>query len=148
MIKVVIIDWARTIYHVEEDELFSDARATVEYLAKKYKLAIVSLAMRETAEERKKLIKELDMEKYFEIILIDPEDKDKLYEQAFSHFNLQPEEIAVIDDRSIRGIKWGNKKGCQTFWINRGKFKDELPNEETGQPTETLSTIADIKKFL
>jgi hypothetical protein len=54
----------------------------------------------------------------------------------------------MIDDRTVRGIQWGNDKGCQTYWIQQGKFKDELPNEETGQPTQTLSTIGEIKKYL
>ena len=148
MIELIVIDWARTIYDTENERLFPDSVETLDYLKNKYKLAVVSLSRSEPVKAREKLIEDLGLDKYFELILIDPEDKNKLYEQAFAHFKLQPEEICIIDDRTVRGVQWGNKKGCETIWLQRGKFKDELPNEETGNPNYIIKTLNEVKQIL
>ncbi|MDP7115495.1 MAG: HAD hydrolase-like protein, partial [Candidatus Woesearchaeota archaeon] len=143
MIKVVIIDWARTLFEAETYALYPEAKDLVQYLSQKYKLALVSLCKREPVPERRALIDSLELTQYFEQILIDPEDKNKLYEQAFEHFKVKPEEIAILDDRTVRGVQWGNKKGCKTIWVKQGKFKDELPNEETGQPNYKIDSLGE-----
>jgi len=53
MIKAVIFDWGRTLYDNENNDLFPDAKEILEYLSKKYKLAIVSMANSEEAQKRK-----------------------------------------------------------------------------------------------
>ncbi len=34
----------------------------------------------------------------------------------------------------IRRIKYGIKNGYPTVWLQKGKFSNELPNTETGEP--------------
>ena len=54
----------------------------------------------------------------------------------------------MVGDRAYREIKFGNKLGCKTYWINKGKWADQLPNEETGQPDYVISSVEDLLELL
>lgn len=148
MIKAIILDWGRTLYDRENDWLFPEAEQLLDYLSKKYKLAIVSLATNELPEERQRLIRDLGIADYFEMILIDSKDKDQMYEQVLQQLEITPQELAVVDDRVIRGICWGNRKGAKTIWFKKGKFSDELPNEQTGNPDHTIGDLKELYNLL
>lgn len=49
--------------------------------------------------------------------------------------------------RVVRGIKIGNKLGCITCWIQKGKYSHELPNKETGKPTYKINSVEELVKF-
>ena len=116
-------------------------------LSKKYTLALVSLAKIDSPQVRRKTIEESGIAEYFQIILVGGEDKNQMYEQVFSELNVTPQKIALVDDRTVKGIAWGNKKGAVTIWLKNGKFSEELPDEQTGQPTHTVTTIAELEKI-
>ena len=78
----------------------------------------------------------------------DKEKTEKHFLQCMKEIGTTPQETAVIDDRTVRGIKVGNQLGCMTFWVQKGKFADELPNEDTGEPTYRIDTIKDLLKYL
>ncbi|MEK7551070.1 MAG: HAD hydrolase-like protein [Patescibacteria group bacterium] len=147
MIKGIIFDWGRTLYDNEKEFLFSETKDVLDYLSKKYNLAIVSLATDGNFEKRWKIIKNYDLEKYFKSILFTQDNKDKLYIETLKKMNLNPKEIIIIDDRVIRGIAWGNKRGAKTIWIKKGKFSNELPTKVTGIPTYTITNLKDLLKL-
>ena len=67
-----------------------------------------------------------------------------MYTMALSTLGLFPQEVAIVDDRAIRGIRWGNIHGAMTIWVKQGKFMHEEPNDETGMPTYTISKLEEI----
>jgi FMN phosphatase YigB (HAD superfamily) len=122
----------------------------LEDLSTKYTLAIVALA---TAGERKiqerlKMIKANNLEKYFTSILFDVKNKDSLYVKTLEDLSIKPEEVIIIDDRVVRGIKWGNEEGATTIWFQNGKFKNELPDNKTGEPTYTVHSLSEISEII
>lgn len=143
MIKAVIFDWGRTIYDKENEALFPETIKVLEYFSKKYPLAIVSLAIDGDIEGRFAKIDKYDLKKYFKFILFHISDKDSLFKKAFKDFNLAPNEILVVDDYMKR-LAFPIKSGCITVWIKKGKFADQLPNKEIGEPTYTINNLSEI----
>jgi len=148
MAKAIIFDWGRTLYDNENKQLFPDALSILDYVSKKYKLAIVSLATKESIEERNSLIRNMKVDHFFEHILIDSKDKDRMYSQVINNFNIDPRDLILVDDRTVRGISWGNKIGATTIWLKKGKFSNELPNEETGSPSHIIENLSELLRLL
>lgn len=148
MIKAVIFDFGRTLYDRDDNRFFPETPEALEKLASKYKLAIVSMAISGDPGERKRLLKEGDLEKYFSSTIFVREDKDSAYEKALLELGVKPEEVAIVDDRVKRGIKWGNGKGTMTIWLRNGKFRDELPDETTGVPIHIITNLSELLKIL
>lgn len=144
MIKAIIFDWGRTLYDIEKESLFSETEDVLDYLSKKYNLAIVSLATDGNFEKRWQIIKNHNLEKYFKSILFTQDDKDKLYVDTLEKMKLKPNEVVIVDDRMIRGITWGNKHGAKTVWIKKGKFSNELPDKITGSPTYVIDGLKQL----
>lgn len=144
MMRAIIFDWGRTLYDSESQALFPRTKEVLQVLSRRYLLAIVSLASDGNIEERQQMLQAFDIKKYFTSIHFDQKDKDHLYMLALSTLGLLPREVVIVDDRVIRGIRWGNIHGAMTIWIKQGKFMHEEPNGETGMPTYTIRTLEEI----
>lgn len=147
-IRAILFDWGRTLYDSERGVLFPDAAAVVEWLARTHRLAIVSLVTAGDYEarvaERHAVLREADIERYFAPILFARADKERLYGRALAELGVRPEEAAIVDDRAIRGIRWGNRHGATTIWVRGGKFKDERPDDDTGRPAHTIGALSEL----
>ena len=148
MIQGIILDWGRTLWDQENNQLFPETIQVLNYLSKKYRLSLVSICTREPISVRLKKIQDFGFDSLFEAVLIDPESKEHLLDSAFEKFQLNPSEVAVVGDRMIREIAWGNQKGCTTIWIQKGKFANDPPNQDTGQPTHTVHNLAGVLNLL
>lgn len=148
MISLIIFDWGRTLYENEKEKLFPETIDLLRSLSKKYKLAIVSLVTDGDFEKREKILRENNLNQYFSSILFTKTDKDKLYDRTLLNLNVEPQNVVIVDDRVIRGIRWGNKRGAKTIWLKNGKFSNDLPTEETGQPTNTITSLKDLQGVL
>ena len=149
--KAVIFDWGRTLYNPEEGALFSDTKSVLEYLKlKNYILAIVALATAGQSKitERMSIIEKENLALYFVSIKFDIENKDKMYEETLFELGLKHEDVFIVDDRVMRGITWGNKNGCKTIWVQNGKFANELPDEHSGNPSHTITSIIQLRDVL
>jgi FMN phosphatase YigB (HAD superfamily) len=155
MIKAIIFDWARTLYDVENEKEFPGAIGILEYCKNKsYRLALASLVTNEesiagtTLETRDQQINNSPIKTYFEKILTTDVNKDFIFDEIKKYFGVLNSEILIVDDRVIRGIKYGNQNGHPTVWLQKGKFADELPNSETGIPTYTIKSLSELKKII
>ena len=148
-IKNIIFDWGRTLYDPDNERLFDGVKEMLPEMARKYKLYIVSLASKGEEEivKRRKMIKDFGIEGYFQDIFFAPEDKDSLYEGLVAKYGLDLSKTAVVDDRIIRGVAWGNRNGATTVWFQNGKFGSELPTPETGEPTHHITSFADLQSI-
>ncbi len=151
-LRGIIFDWGRTLYDSDHAALFPEAVRVVERLSARYALAIVALITRgdfETAEEeRRAILRASGLEQHFSSPLFAPADKDSLYPLALRRLCLSPREVAIVDDRVIRGVRWGNRAGATTIWLRRGQFAQELPDEETGAPTHTIANLVQLLDIL
>ncbi|MBI3984921.1 MAG: HAD family hydrolase [Candidatus Levybacteria bacterium] len=143
MIKAVIFDWGRTIYDKENENIFAQTPAVLEYFSKKYKVVVVSLATDGDIETRFAKIEKYGLWKYLAFALFHKNDKDALFRNAFGNLRLNPEEILVVDDYMKR-LEFPIKAGCKAIWIKKGKFADFLPNEETGKPNYIINNLSEI----
>ena len=146
--QTIIFDWGRTLHDPETDTLFDGVLEIIPELSKKYVLALVSLAKSDSPAGRRKVIDESGISQYFKIILVGGEDKDEMYDSILLDNNITPDTVVIVDDRMVRGIAWGNKKGAKTIWVKRGKFADELPNEQTRNPAFTIDDIKELRSLL
>ena len=151
-LRAIIFDWGRTLHDSDHAALFPEAARVVEQLSARYTLAIVALITRGDveagAEERCAILRASDLERHFSALLFAPADKDSLYAPALGRLRLSPREAAIVDDRVIRGIRWGNRAGATTIWLRRGKFAQEVPDEETGAPTHTIADLGQLLDIL
>jgi FMN phosphatase YigB (HAD superfamily) len=154
-IKAIIFDWARTLYDVDKNKEFFDSIDVLEYCKnKKYRLALVSLVSEEESVRgtnlkiRNEQINNSPLKTYFEKILTTDGDKDIILGETIKYFGIPNEEVLIVDDRVIRGIKYGNQNGCQTAWLQKGAFAKELPSPETGNPTFVIKSLSGLKEFI
>jgi FMN phosphatase YigB (HAD superfamily) len=152
MIAAVIFDWGRTLWDSDAGALFPDVIPVLDYLAPRYRLAIVSLATSPNhaarAAERRAAIATHGLARYFDPVIFAVEDKDRAYADALRDLSLLPAQVAIVDDRTRRGIRWGNQHGALTIWFRNGKFADELPDDDTGSPTYTIVRLAKLRGVL
>ena len=148
-INTIVFDWGRTLWDPDNERLFPDAVAILERLASDRTLMIVSLATKGEAEiaRRRAMIATLGIAKLFSDIVFVTEEKDAAYESLYAKHVLVPNETAIVDDRTMRGIAWGNRVGSTTIWFRNGKFADELPDETTGEPTHIIHEFSELRRI-
>jgi FMN phosphatase YigB (HAD superfamily) len=148
MQKVILFDWGRTLYDPETKDLFPGVTTLLGTLSLRYALAIVCLATDGDYERRRRVMRESGIEPLFRGIYMADEGKDELYERALKELGYRAEDAVVVDDRAVRGIRWGAQRGAQTVWVCRGKFAEERPTAETGYPTHTIQDITELSQIL
>ena len=115
MIKGIIFDWTETLYERDTSQ-FDYSREVLDYLKKKYKLALISKA-KDGVDKREKEISDSGLAPYFEIIIAGGEKTKEQFLHSIKSMGLKPNEVAVVGDRTIREIKIGNSIGCETYWV-------------------------------
>jgi FMN phosphatase YigB (HAD superfamily) len=151
MIRAIIFDWGRTLYDSEGGALFPGVPELLAGLSRRYALAIVSLVSGDfdvRAAQRRAVLHEAGLERYFAALGFVPSDKDRAYEEVLATLGVRPDEITIVDDRAWRGIAWGNRHGATTIWLRRGRFADELPDATAGMPTYTIGDIIEVARLL
>ena len=147
-IKAILFDWGETLHDPKGGKLFEGVPELLTALSEKYVLALISLAASESTEERRKRIEDSGVANYFKVILVDDKDKDGMYEKALAVLQVKAEAVAIVDDRVVRGIAWGNRHGAMTIRVQRGKYVGEMPSNETEEPQITLKNVVELKNIL
>jgi len=142
----IIFDFRDTLvdrdYHIIEG-----AEETLQELKNRgYKLGLISTY--QDVAKRKKIIQATGIAHLFDVIIVDSNKTIEHFKKCINMLGVIPATTAVVDDRTIRGIKDGNALGCKTFWIQRGKFENELPNDETGEPTHRIDKANELLDYL
>ncbi|MBL7045891.1 MAG: HAD family hydrolase [Parcubacteria group bacterium] len=149
MHKLVIFDWGRTLWNPETQKLFNKVPQVLEFLTRKgYTLSIVALATDGDTKRRLDALKASAIEDCFAKTLFRETGKDKMYKETLKELKFESSETIIIDDRVVRGIKFANKYGCKSIWIQSLKFREEYPTEETGKPTYTIDKIGQLIDIL
>ncbi len=151
--KAIIFDWTGTLYEGDKG-LFPFTKEVLEKLKnmreqgiRKYRLGLITTT-RNGIETRQQKIDPFGVLYYLDSLIIDTQKTKEHYLQCMGELGSTPETTMIVDDRTVRGIKIGNELGCKTFWIQRGEYANELPDEETGEPTHRIGSVEDLLKFL
>ena len=143
MKKIIIIDFNRTLYNPENNKMIDYALDLLKNLSTEYDLILLGKG----DDNRKKLIKNLNIEKYFQKIMIFPE---KNLEQLKSIQAQYPSNTFFysIGDRIKKEIYLGNKMDFKTIWFKNGKFSSETPINKEEQPWKTVNSLREIEIHL
>jgi FMN phosphatase YigB (HAD superfamily) len=151
-IKAIIFDWGRTLFDSETKKEFPEAEEVLMWCKQRgYSMAcasLVSIHANATLEERTRQIEISPLRHFFEFVSVTDQDKDKIFDEIVSKLNMPRSDILIVDDRIIRGIKYGNLRGHPTAWLQKGKFANELPNEETKNPTFIIRSLEELKNII
>lgn len=152
-IKAIIFDWGRTLFDVDDKKEELDAEEVLSYLKQKgYKICVASLARPltgDSTDERKKQIENSLLSKYIDMLEVsEAKEKDDILDDLVKALGLKKEEILFVDDRIVKSIKYGNRNGHPTAWLQKGRFANELPDSETGDPTFIISTLSELKSLI
>lgn len=152
-IKAIIFDWGRTLYDIDNKKEIRDAEEVLAYCKQKgYKMCTASLARPLTGdnvEQRRKQIEDSSLYKYLDFVEVtDAKEKDELLDKLVRELNIPRKEILMVDDRVVKSIKYGNKNGHPTAWLQAGPYANELPSSETGIPTFTIKTLTELKNII
>lgn len=144
MIKGIIFDFNRTLYDPEKKDLYEGSLELLGKLAEKYKLALISYGL----SDRKKLIENLELKRYFAKIIIVPEKRKEHLFECIATFGCQSEEILVVGDRVKSEITLANELGMVTCWLRKGKFADERPTRPSEEPDFSIFFLSDLPEVL
>lgn len=109
-----------------------------------YALFLVS----RTAPSRIELIRSFGLESFFDEICISDSKNARDFLRLAENGGVSKQNTYVIGDRVRGEIKIGNVLGLVTVWIRKGKFSDEVPKDNTEQPTHTVQNLDDIGALL
>jgi len=136
----IIFDYNRTIYDPEKLELYDGVYDLLNRLSQEHKLYLVS----KNEPGRGNIITELGIGDFFnEIIFVDNKTTTDFQKLVGADTN-----VVVVGDRVKGEIKIGNMLGYKTVWVRQGKFKHELPEEETEEPDVVIHNITDLFNVL
>lgn len=150
MIQAVIFDWYGTLYDKGKGA-FPDSIATLDALRERG----INMGLVSKTNEREKVESELKSSGigvFFNtasrVISFEKNQNQFLY--LMSLYSTTHSNTAVVGNRAAeqREIHIGNQLGCQTYCIQRGEHAHELPNEITGQPTQIITTVSDLLKYI
>lgn len=146
MNSAIIFDWIGTLYERDKGP-YPYSEAVLLALKDKYKLGLISIASG-GEESRRREIEASGLSEFFDVVIIGANKTSDIFLRCMKMMGASPQSTAIVDDRTVRGIKIGNDLGCKTFWIQKGGYSHELPNEDTGEPTFKIDSIEDLLRYL
>ncbi len=148
--KIAIIDFNRTIFNPDNNQLMPEALVLLQYLQnKKIILYLLSNATLENTNERMGLINSLGIKNFFQGIFIKDGKSLEDFKSIISfHKNLDPKFSWVIGDRIRREIILANQCGFKTIWFKNGKFSNEIPDSAAEQPDFIVENLSEILEFI
>jgi FMN phosphatase YigB (HAD superfamily) len=146
-IKGIIFDWVGTLYERGVGLLPYSRKVLKSLKQRDYKLGLVSLAKNGVGNRRREL-ENSGILPLFDSVIVETIKTKKQYLKCMKEMMISPRTTAIVDDRTVRGIKIGNELGCQTYWVRRGEYANEVPDHETGAPTEIIVSVEDLEVLL
>lgn len=147
MIEGVIFDWVGTLSEGSCKLFAYSERVLQECKSKGYKLGLISLAGH-GVEQRLDDFKKTEVIKYFDSVKVNVNKTTKQFLECMQEMGTIPKTTLIVDDRTVRGIMIGNQLGCKTAWVKNGKYANETPTKETGEPTYIINSIEDLLDIL
>jgi len=104
-VKAIIFDWGRTLFDSETKQEFPEAEQVLELCQQRgFWLAVVSLVSEHSnanLEERTAQIEGSPLRRFFEMVAVTDQDKDKALDETVNKLALPREQILIVDDRTV-----------------------------------------------
>ena len=135
---------------VTDIQLFPDVVPTLKKLAQeKYKLFLLTTGI---YERQYKKIELLNLEPYFDEIIINDQEVGLLMEDSFEaivrKYSLSPQNVVVVGDRVRGELKFAKSKGMVTVQMLHGRFKDETAYDISNKPDYKIKKIFQLPTLL
>lgn len=142
--KTVIFDWKQTLYNPDDKNLIDGAVDILSLLKDKgMYLAVIGKGSTDMYDE----VERLGVKHYFNHIAFREGDKDvSLFEEIVNKAGAA--ETLFVGDRVRSELAVGNSLGCRTIWIRQGKFANEGPENDTQQPTYTVTSLRGAMRLI
>lgn len=138
--KVVIFDWMRTLYDPEREKLMPGALDLCRKLASRgVILAIISRG----EPERKRQIRASALINYCPMVSVEKEKSLRQFRRTVTRFP-PGADFFVVGDRVKEEIRMGNFLGLTTIWLEKGKFRKEVPETFGEQPNFTIRSLSEV----
>ncbi len=143
--KAIIWDFNKTLYNPDTQKLYNGAKELLENCSKRYKQAIVTAALL-NPNKRRNLIKKINIEKYFEQIVINIKTP-KIFSTLCDQIYCSSKDTYVIGDGYLKEISAGNQLNMKTIWIDRkgtSKLKEKILRLKYWKKISCLSELKTI----
>ncbi|MGR3175181.1 MAG: uridine diphosphate-N-acetylglucosamine-binding protein YvcK [Candidatus Scalindua sp.] len=135
---------------VTDIQLFPDVVPTLKKLAQeKYKLFLLTTGI---YERQYKKIELLNLEPYFDEIIINDQEVGLLMEDSFEaivrKYSLSPQNVVVVGDRVRGELRIAKSKGMVTVQMLHGRFKDETAYDSSNKPDYKIKRFFQLPTLL
>lgn len=136
----IILDYNRTIFNTEKDNLYPDVLDLLMKISKDHELFLIS----RNEPQRRERLKDFDIANYFkQILFVD----NKSYE-VFKEIAGESKNVFVVGDSISDEIKIGNQLGLTTIRIKQGKFAKDMPRENDERAKFEIANISELEKII
>lgn len=131
---------------IEDLKPFADAVQTLRELRQAGYLLFLVTFGRPVRQKNK--IDRLRIAPFFDKIVNEgPPSHDYWFTELFEEYKLDPGEAVCVGDRTHDEIRAGNRLGCTTVWMRRGRFSEEEP-AEGDRPGYQIRYLAQLSTLL
>jgi FMN phosphatase YigB (HAD superfamily) len=131
----ILFDYNRTLFDPDAGRLYDGVSEMLEALSVRHDLYLVS--RNEPARER--VFLSSSIRKFFVDFAFVGEKSEEILDSF-----IRGEEAIVIGDSIRDEIRIGNRLGCTTIRLLRGKFKDEKPSSPEEQPDYEAKDMSEL----
>lgn len=117
--KLIIFDFYKTLFNPETGELFDGIKEILTYRCARIPLILITYG----GKQRKKQIKKVNIEKYFEKIIFCTKKNQETYRKILADYNASPDESIIVGDNEKEEIKIGKKLGTEIIKVNSANEK-------------------------
>lgn len=140
---------------VQSRQIFPESHSVLSALKQKYRLAMVTNAANSALQWR--LIREFDLEKYFEKIVISTEvgfrkPDSRIFQLILDHWQgaIRPEEVVCVGDSLNRDIMGAHWSGMQAIWLTYAPDNPESNTKFQGTiiPEATIGNLNELPEAI
>jgi HAD superfamily hydrolase (TIGR01509 family) len=145
MKKLAILDFNRTIYDPETDDLVPGARDALKSLINKgFLLVLVS----RQEGGRDELLSRFSLTALFQEAVFVPKKDSDLFAGLIEKYGVRPEDTLVVGDYLHEEIRGGNRAGARTVWLKRGPFRHLAQECPEDVPWRTIHEMSELMSAL
>ena len=164
-IKGILFDMGDTLvreYHKDEKipdkpVVFQDVIAVLDRLSQRYRLAVISNTVTATSNRLLEILKEANMDKYFDFIIASAEEgvdkpEEEIFRKALSKWGFKAEEVIMVGNRISSDILGGNLSGMRSILIWHKEYDhhpdDKEPKNEKEKPIKTVYSFKELEEVI
>jgi len=144
--SLIIWDFLNTLYNSKEQKLCKGAEDLLRHLHTKHTQVLISSNL--FPEKRKKLVKALGIDIYFDkIIIVKGLKSPRILAKICKQYECKPEETYIIGDSLANEIRGGSRLNMKTIWIKRAPgstFKEEFLRIKYWKKVSNLSQLSKL----